>query len=636
MCGINGIIYKNKKPNKLEIHVMNQAIKHRGPDDEGIMSFENSILGHVRLSILDLSPKGKQPMTCDKRFWITYNGEIYNFKTIREELKKYGYKFFSETDTEVILKSFYEWGEECFKKFNGMWSLAILDTQKKEIMISRDRYGVKPCYYFSNLEKFIFSSEIKGILASSTNIQLDPNKLLIGNREIEKFFTTKYHNIDILPPGHILKIDLENFKISKHRWWRSIDNLPRVDLNYEKSKKTINELLYDSTRIRLISDAKISTSLSGGVDSGIIFSILNKYSDDNNLNLDPFIFKDNNNVYENALELCSYYKRKPKIIKDIKYKPDQLSSLFTVLESTSTYFSQIQIYKNQNKNGFKVSIDGHGADECLGGYSRNILNYIFDYQNSIVATYQTLNKIAGNKFVETNIEKYNFVKKVIKYDLNLLKLMYPTSSFNINQNKYIENKKIDLIPNFFLNDLEELKGFEFGQQFMIADANYGGLQWLLNKWDKASMASSVEIRSPFMDWNFFQYALALPTSFKIKNGKNKSILRDSFNDILSPSINNDNRKQGLPSVKNLYNEEYIEYTNKIYSETSFLNSNLWNGKKINKDFQFFKKTKDNESIKNLDVFFRLHLMNKGFNSLKESLNKLTDSNRIKDNYNVLN
>ena len=441
MCGINGIVYKNKKPNKLEIHIMNQAIKHRGPDDEGIMSFENSILGHVRLSILDLSPKGKQPMTCDKRFWITYNGEIYNFKTIREELKKIGHKFFSETDTEVILKAFYEWGEECFKKFNGMWSLAILDTQKKEIIISRDRYGVKPCYYFSNLEKFIFSSEIKGILASSTNIQLDPNKLLIGNREIEKFFTTKYHNLNILPPGHILKINLENFEISKHRWWRSIDNLPRVDLNYEKSKKIINELLYDSTKIRLISDTKISTSLSGGVDSGIIFSILNKYSDDKNLNLDPFIFKDNNIAYENALELCSYYKRNPKIIKDIKYKPDQLAGLFTVLESTSTYFSQIQIYKKQNQNGFKVSIDGHGADECLGGYPRNILNFIFDYQNSIAGTYQTLINIAGNKFLKENIEKYNFAKSVIKYDLNLLKLMYPSSSIDFNQNKYIEQTK---------------------------------------------------------------------------------------------------------------------------------------------------------------------------------------------------
>ena len=636
MCGINGIVYKNKKPNKLEIHIMNQAIKHRGPDDEGIMSFENSILGHVRLSILDLSPKGKQPMTCDKRFWITYNGEIYNFKTIREELKRYGHKFFSETDTEVILKAFHEWGEECFKKFNGMWSLAILDTQKKEIIISRDRYGVKPCYYFSNFEKFIFSSEIKGILTSSTNIQLDPNKLLIGNREIEKFFTTRYHNLDILPPGHILKIDLENFEISKHRWWRSIDNLPRVDLNYEKSKKIINELLYDSTKIRLISDTKISTSLSGGVDSGIIFSILNKYSDDKNLNLDPFIFKDNNIAYENAMELCSYYKRKPKIIKDIEYQPDQLAGLFTVLESTSTYFSQIQIYKNQNQNGFKVSIDGHGADECLGGYPRNILNFIFDYQNSIAGTYQTLINIAGNKFLKENIEKYNFVKSVIKYDLNLLKLMYPSNSSDFNQNKYIENKKIDLVPEFFLNDLEDLESFEHGQQFMIADANYGGLQWLLNKWDKASMASSVEIRSPFMDWNFFQYALALPTSFKIKNGKNKSILRDSFNDILSPSINNDNVKQGLPSIKNLYNEEYVEYTNKIYSENSFLNSNLWDGKKINKDFQFFKKTKDNESIKSLDIFFRLYLMNKGFNVLKEGLNKLTDSNRIKDSYNVLN
>ena len=200
----------------------------------------------------------------------------------------------------------------------------------------------------------------------------------------------------------------------------------------------------------------------------------------------------------------------------------------------------------------------------------------------------------------------------------------------------MSKQKIDLVPEFFLNDLEDLESFEHGQQFMIADANYGGLQWLLNKWDKASMASSVEIRSPFMDWNFFQYALALPTSFKIKNGKNKSILRDSFNDILSPSINNDNVKQGLPSIKNLYNEEYVEYTNKIYSENSFLNSNLWDGKKINKDFQFFKKTKDNESIKSLDIFFRLYLMNKGFNVLKEDLNKLTDSNRIKDSYNVLN
>ena len=636
MCGINGIVYKNKKPNKLEIHIMNQVIKHRGPDDEGIMSFENSILGHVRLSILDLSPKGKQPMTCDKRYWITYNGEIYNFQTIREELKKLGYKFLSKTDTEVILKAFHEWGDKCFKKFNGMWALAILDAKKKEIIISRDRYGVKPCYYFSNIEKFIFSSEIKGILASSTNIQLDPNKLLLGNKEIEKFFTTKYYNLNVLPPGHILKINLKNFEISKHRWWRSIDNLPRVDLNYEKSKNIINELLCNSTQIRLISDTKISTSLSGGIDSGIIFSILNKFSGEKHLDLDPFIFKDNNIAYKNALELCSYYKRTPKIIKDIKYKPDQLSSLFTVLESTSSYFSQIQIYKNQNQNGFKVSIDGHGADECLGGYPRNILNFIFDYQNSLAETYQTLNEISGNKYLEENIKKYDFVEKVNKYNLDLLKFMYPSNPTNINQNKYIEHEMINLVPELFLDDLEDLKGYEFGQQVMLAEANYGGLQWLLNKWDKASMANSVEIRSPFMDWNFFQYALALPTSFKIKNGKNKSILRDSFNDILSPSINNDKRKQGLPSIKDLYNEEYIEYTNKTFSENSFLNSNLCNGKKITKDFQAFKKTKDIESMKKLDIFFRLHLMDKGFNVLKEDLNKLTDPNKIEDKCNILN
>ena len=157
MCGINGIIYKNHKPSKSEVYKMNYSINHRGPDGSGVFEFENVILGHVRLAILDLSPKGKQPMSCDERYWITFNGEIYNFKSIQDELKKLGHKFFSKTDTEVILKAYIEWGESCFHKFNGMWSLAILDTKKREVILSRDRYGVKPCYYYRDDGKFIFS-----------------------------------------------------------------------------------------------------------------------------------------------------------------------------------------------------------------------------------------------------------------------------------------------------------------------------------------------------------------------------------------------------------------------------------------------------------------------------------------------
>ena len=226
MCGINGIIYKKNKPNILEVHRMNKAIKHRGPDDEGIYKYENIILGHVRLSILDLSKKGKQPMSNDGRFWITYNGEIYNFKEIKKQLSNLGYKFYSETDTEVILCAFKEWGTNSFHMFNGMWSFAILDTVKNCLIISRDRYGVKPCYYYNDNEKYIFSSEIKGIFASESEIKIDKNKIILLSKDLEKSLTTIYQNLNIVPPGCFFEIDLNSYKVSKVRWWKGLDNFP--------------------------------------------------------------------------------------------------------------------------------------------------------------------------------------------------------------------------------------------------------------------------------------------------------------------------------------------------------------------------------------------------------------------------
>ena len=177
MCGINGIIYKNNKPVLSEIQKMNESIKHRGPDDEGIFRFENVLLGHRRLSILDLSKKGKQPMSNDGRYWITYNGEIYNFLEIKDQLLQLGHIFYSNTDTEVILNAYKEWGVESFTKFNGMWSFAILDIQKKQVVISRDRYGVKPCYYYLDDKKF--ATQLKEKLAKKRYV----SKLLSLNTE---------------------------------------------------------------------------------------------------------------------------------------------------------------------------------------------------------------------------------------------------------------------------------------------------------------------------------------------------------------------------------------------------------------------------------------------------------------------
>ena len=208
MCGINGIIYKKGMPDIHEIQNMNSAIQHRGPDDSGIYKFKNILLGHVRLSILDLSKNGKQPMSNDGRYWIVFNGEIYNFNEIKKKLESKGHKFFSNTDTEVILNAYKEWGYKSFESFNGMWSFCILDQKEKKLIISRDRYGVKPCYIFSNNDKIIFSSEIKGVYSSKAHLDLDETKVLLTYKTKERCFKTDFKELDIIQPGHIYEINI--------------------------------------------------------------------------------------------------------------------------------------------------------------------------------------------------------------------------------------------------------------------------------------------------------------------------------------------------------------------------------------------------------------------------------------------
>ena len=630
MCGINGIIYKKNKPEIFEVHKMNQAIKHRGPDDEGIYKHQNMILGHVRLSIIDISKKGKQPMTNDGRFWISYNGEIYNFKEIKKELIDLGHKFFSETDTEVILCSYKEWGVNCFAKFNGMWSFVILDIEQNHIIISRDRYGVKPCYYYNDNEKFILSSEIKGVLASNSKIELDKNKLLLSSKDLEKSFTTIYKNLNIVPPGCIFKVNLNNFKINISRWWKGLENLPEININKNVLREKLKNLLIDATQKRLISDVKIATSLSGGLDSSIIFSILNKLKKNNdNLSLNPFIVNHNNiKTIENALNLSKILNKTPIIIDYNEDSFMDFSKKLSAIEIPDPYFSQLEIYKAQNKNGYKISIDGHGADECLGGYEKDIENFSMFFQNSLLDIYRTISNLKGPDHLKKTIERLNLIPNLHGFNLDIKQYV----KNKINDNEYVESEDIDIVHPFLIEDLEELINYSFPFQVLYLNSSFGHMQWLLNKWDKASMANSVEIRSPFLDWRFFQYALALPPEYKIKNGTNKSILRDAFSDILPKEIINDNLKQGLPIVnfrkKNISNHLINETINQV----EFKTSDKWDSKKIIADYN------DNDlrpkKINKILHIIRIYLMNKGFNDRKENLNNLKKTN--KENFNRLN
>ena len=551
---------------------MNKLLEHRGPDSTGVFKFRNIVLGHTRLSIQDLSENAHQPMTVDNKLWIIFNGEIYNFKEIKETLISKGYKFKSSSDTEVILNSYYEWGIDCLDLFNGMFVFSILDTIKNELIICRDRYGVKPCYIFQDNSKFIFSSEIKPIIAI-TKTSLDPNKLLIDDFKKEGLSTTDYKNIEILNPGHFLKINLAEKKIIKKRWWYGLNNIQKMSPNREEIKNELREILFKSIKYRLISDVKISTSLSGGIDSSIIFSELCKI-EDANINLNPFIVNYPGNLtYDFAVNFAKSKGKEAKIINsDAQISIDDIYKTFATIEKKSYFPKQIDLYKSQKDNGFKVSIDGHGADECLGGYKGNISDFYKNFTNNQIYSMIAYNNISNEN--DNDIHNSNLSKGLKNFDLK----KFLISKIN---SHYLENNIINFTNASLEEDILELKNFEIGFQSLYMDATYGNLPWLLNKWDRASMRSSVEIRSPFLDWNFFQFALSIPSHHKIFKGKNKSILRDAYANELPENINNFHNKQGLGGIKK-NNYQNLILKNSL-SEKDFIESQFWDSKKLLND-----------------------------------------------------
>ena len=278
MCGITGVYNLNKKPvDHFLIQKMVDSIKHRGPDDQGVYLDGSIALGHTRLSIIDLSMAGHQPMANhDETMFIVFNGEIYNFLEVRRALENLGYKFSSKTDTEVILYSYQEWGEECLEKLNGMFAFAIYDKKNQEIFIARDRLGEKPLYYYLDNEKFVFSSEIKSILEDKT---IDRK---LDNQGVVNYFTfghsiapdTIYAGIKKLLPGHCLIF--KNGQIKIKEYWALAAGQEKEDKGKEYYIEAIKKGFEKSVKERLVSDVPLGVFLSGGVDSSAVVAMMSK------------------------------------------------------------------------------------------------------------------------------------------------------------------------------------------------------------------------------------------------------------------------------------------------------------------------------------------------------------------------
>lgn len=585
MCGISGIISKNgKSVDKNEIKKINDLIAHRGPDDEGFYFEKNFAFGHRRLSILDLSSDGHQPMHFFDKYVITYNGEVYNYLEIKEELQKEGYVFHSHTDTEVILASYDKWGAECVNKFNGMWAFAIYDKEQEIIFCSRDRFGVKPFYYTEVNGKFVFGSEIKQLLEFyehrfvNEDILLD--YLLYGLEEHTN--ETFFKNINKLEQSHNLIYNIKNNSFEIRKYFEIEFNEELNTLSEKESIELIKNKLENAIDLRLRSDVKVGTCLSGGLDSSSIAAIASKkYFETTN---EKFVAIHAKSVEQKTDE--SKFAKEVAVhcnldmivveplLEDITINIEEV--VYTQEEPFGgpSVFMQYFVMKKARESGCIVMLDGQGGDETLFGYE----GYFSFYFASLLSKFRLFKYLREIK----NLTTFKVSKKRILRD-SLIVLFRNELSF---LEKFIKNKKTFIkIKNDRkrLNDIFEFKDFK---NFQKREVMLRNLPHLLRYEDKNSMRNSVETRLPFVDYRFVLSAISINDSLKFQKGFLKYILRKIIEPILPENIVWRTNKFGFEAPTDMWidshkNEMITTIKNsEILNQTIELNHKIYDNKAL--------------------------------------------------------
>ena len=592
MCGIVGVInFNHNHVDRNKIIKMNNILTHRGPDFGDVYIDGNFALGHRRLSIIDLSDQSNQPFQYkDSEFYITYNGEVYNYIELREELQNLGYTFNTSSDTEVVLVSYIHWGEECFNKFNGMWALAIYNSLTKNILICRDRFGVKPLYYYSDKEKFLFASEKKAIVLSDfVELEFDKkgiNTALKSPFILEASGHTEFKNVMNLLPGSLIKIDSSNIEIKKWYYLKNhIDT--QIPDTFEKRVEKFKELFQNACILRLRSDVPIATSLSGGLDSSTVVAVLSKLGSVKHKTF-SHSFKGTFLDEMKFAEIVADTTKTP-IEKVSLRKGEIIDEIDDILYSFESIYggmpdSPFRIYRAQKNEGFKISIDGHGADEMLGGYSWYLdqLQKDFSFFN-----FNKQNEIKEHK--EEIISKKNKIKKqsYIRYIYNRLPEKVQLIIKSIFKRE--KTKKSDL---YSYNADELPKSWTYLKKSLYNDFNYTVLPRILKNFDTMSMANSIEVRMPFLDYRLVQYVFALPNSDLINKKWTKYILRCSMDGDLDNKIIWRKDKIGMNSPINILMKD--ELKNWTQAAIDSLDSEgFLNKVELNKEFQSKILSSDN-------------------------------------------
>lgn len=546
MCGICGFNWEDKGL----VKKMADSIAHRGADDSGTFTDNKASLGHRRLSILDLSKKGHQPMSNEEgTIWIVYNGEIYNFLEIREELEKKGYKLKSDTDTEVILYSYQEWGEKCLEKFNGMFSFCIYDTKKKLLFLARDRIGIKPLYYYHTDGKFIFGSEIKCILKHDIDRHIDQRSLnTYMTYRSTRYENTIFKDIKRLENSSYLLYDLKKKRLSKKRYWDVKENIIKKKEN--EVKKDIINLLEDSVKKRLISDVPLGAYLSGGIDSSAIVSMMAKikkdYGEEGKIKTFSVAFEYGEKV--NELQQAKELSRKLNCNHtEFVIKPDIIKILPKLMWHYDEPFADpaaIPVYELSKRAKKKVTVvlTGDGGDELFAGYDHY---KFFMMKHKIRFTPSLLRKIGGEA---ARIMPNQLLNKVYKYSSDYgseLKTRFSNFIGEKNEAKAYDEmlsifneKERKLLLKKSFTDYEKRNNEYFSKRWnYLNKLLYYDLKNLLSeeflmKTDRATMAWGVEARVPLLDHRMVELSYTMPTSLKLKGKSTKYIFKKSLEGLV--------------------------------------------------------------------------------------------------------
>ncbi len=553
MCGICGIINLNdKQVESFQLQQMMQTMKHRGPDDEGIYLYKNLGLGFVRLSIIDLTLAGHQPMLSgDKRYIITFNGEIYNYLELRQELRGF-YEFKTNTDTEVLLASFIKWKEKCLDRLNGMFAFAIFDQEANKLFVARDRFGIKPFYYTFSNGQFIYASEIQPIF-KILNEKPTPNNqsifdYLVFNRTDhtdQTFFT----NIKKLQHGHYFNFDLNNKpnSICPICWYNVADKLNtpfKDDADYKN-------LLTSSVKLRLRSDVPVGVCLSGGLDSSSIVSIISKSLNQPEINTFSAVYE--KGKYGDETEFINEYKAS---IKNMHFTHPSARTLFEDKESfveahgepvpSTGPYAHFKVMELAREH-VVVTLDGQGADEELAGY-----HYFFGFYFKELLYKFRLARLSGEVFHYLNNHKSTYGLKSWLYTMLPSKTK---SSLRVSEKGYLvqdfassyknDNRVVDSLYNASTLNKALLNHFEYKLEHLL-------------KWeDRNSMWFSLESRVPFLDYRMVEKTLSLPSDMIIRNGMTKYILRESMKDIVPEKIVRRKDKLGFATPQDEWFREML-------------------------------------------------------------------------------